>query len=54
MRLSLLLSLALGLAAATARAEPIDRIVAVVNDGVVLQSELDRALQTTRKQLGSR
>jgi peptidyl-prolyl cis-trans isomerase SurA len=54
MRLSFLLSLALGLAAATARAEPIDRIVAVVNDGVVLQSELDRALQTTRKQLADR
>ena len=54
MRLSLILSLALGLAAGPLRAEPIDRIVAVVNDGVVLQSELDRALQTTRKQLADR
>jgi peptidyl-prolyl cis-trans isomerase SurA len=54
MRLPLLLSLALGLAAAAARAEPLDRIVAVVNDGVVLQSELDRALQMSRKQLAER
>jgi len=54
MRLSLLIPLALGLAAATARAEPLDRIVAVVNDGVVLQSELDRALQMGRKQLADR
>lgn len=33
---------------------PIDRIVAVVNDGVVLNSELERMLVTTRKQLADR
>ena len=54
MRLIPLLALALGLAAGAARAEPIDRIVAVVNDSVVLQSELDRALQIGRKQLAER
>lgn len=55
MRLSLLtpVVLILGLAAA-AHAEPIDRIVAVVNDGVVLQSELDRSLQMARQQLAER
>jgi peptidyl-prolyl cis-trans isomerase SurA len=50
----LFISLTLVLGAAAARAEPIDRIVAVVNDGVVLHSELDRALQMTRKNLGDR
>ena len=54
MRFSLLIPVALALAAAAARAEPLDRIVAVVNDGVVLQSELDRALQMGRKQLADR
>ena len=54
MRFSPLLALALGLVAGAARAEPIDRIVAVVNDSVVLQSELDRALQIGRKQLAER
>src|SRR5690349_2655995 len=54
MRFTLLLSLALGLAAAAAHAEPLDRIVAVVNDGVVLQSELDRALTMSRRQLAER
>src|SRR5689334_5009664 len=54
MRLLLLPSLALVLAASAAHAEPLDRIVAVVNDGVVLQSELDRALLTGRKQLAER
>ncbi len=54
MRFIPLLALALGLAAGAARAEPIDRIVAVVNDSVVLQSELDRALQIGRKQLAER
>lgn len=53
MRAFLLLSLALGLAA-PARAEPLDRIVAVVNDSVVLQSELDRSLALSRKQLAER
>ncbi|MGH8441336.1 MAG: peptidylprolyl isomerase [Nevskiaceae bacterium] len=54
MRFTLLLPLALGLAAAAARAEPLDRIVAVVNDGVVLQSEFDRALDLSRRQLAER
>ena len=54
MRFPLFMSLALGLAAAAAHAEPLDRIVAVVNEGVVLQSELDRALDMTRKQLADR
>lgn len=55
MRPSILLAsaLAVGLAAA-ARAEPIDRIVAIVNESVVLQSELDRQLQYSRKQLAER
>jgi len=35
-------------------AEPLDRIVAVVNDGVVLKSELDSALDQTRRQLAER
>jgi peptidyl-prolyl cis-trans isomerase SurA len=54
MRFPLLLSLALGLAAATVHAEPLDRIVAIVNECVVLQSELDRALEMTRQQLAER
>ncbi len=54
MRFTLLLPLALGLAAGTARAEPLDRIVAVVNDGVVLQSELDGALKMSRQQIAER
>lgn len=43
-------------AAPTAHAEPvlIDRIVAVVNDGVVLQSELDRAISISNSQLRER
>ena len=45
----------LALAAVVASAgEPIDRIVAVVNDGLVLQSELDRALDLSRHQLADR
>jgi peptidyl-prolyl cis-trans isomerase SurA len=55
MRPSVLLAfLTLVLGAAVARAEPLDRIVAVVNEGVVLQSELDRALQMTIKNLADR
>jgi peptidyl-prolyl cis-trans isomerase SurA len=49
-----LFGLVLGLAAVPLHAAPIDRIVAVVNEGVVLQSELDRALQVTRQQLADR
>src|SRR5690349_17952313 len=54
MRFTLLLPLALGLAATAARAEPLDRIVAVVNEGVVLQSELDSALKMSRQQIAER
>jgi peptidyl-prolyl cis-trans isomerase SurA len=54
MRLSFLLPLTLGLAAVTARAEVLDRIVAVVDDGVILQSELDRAMDTGKRQLAER
>lgn len=54
MRFAPLFALAFGLAAAPACAEPLDRIVAVVNDGVVLKSELDRALEMGRKQLADR
>jgi peptidyl-prolyl cis-trans isomerase SurA len=54
MRFTLLLPLALGLATPFAHAEPIDRIVAIVNEGVVLQSELDGALKMTRQQLAER
>ncbi len=39
---------------AQAAAEPIDRIVAVVNDGVVLQSELERAIGIARQEIASR
>ena len=54
MRFTLLLPLALGLATGAARAEPIDRIVAVVNEGVVLQSELESSLKMTRQQIAER
>ncbi len=45
---------ALCFAASIPAAEPLDRIVAVVNDGVVLHSELERAMQTGRRQLAER
>jgi len=52
---SLLLSLALGLVALpTAAGQPIDRIVVVINDGVVLQSEVDRAMAMGKRQLAER
>jgi peptidyl-prolyl cis-trans isomerase SurA len=54
MRFAILLPLVLGLAAIAARAEPLDRIVAVINDGVVLQTELDRAMELGRRQLAER
>lgn len=51
----LLLSLALVLIPAVApAAQLLDRIVAVVNDGVVLQSELDIAMNTAQEQIKSR
>ncbi len=37
--------------ATSAAEEPLDRIVAVVNTDVVLQSELDRAIKITENQL---
>lgn len=48
--------LALALAAGTAQAAPVplDRIIAVVNDGVILQSELDRAIALSTAQLRER
>lgn len=55
MRFAFLLPAVLGLAAvATQAAEPLDRIVVVINDGVVLQSELDRAMEVGRRQLAER
>ena len=51
----LLLCLALVLIPVLApAAQPLDRIVAVVNDGVVLQSELDIAMNTAQEQIKSR
>ncbi len=56
----LLLSLIANLSVGTARAAddpsagaaaPVDRIVAVVDDGVILQSELDEMLDTVKRQL---
>lgn len=47
-------TVALCFAASIPAAEPLDRIIAVVNDGVVLQSELERALETSRRQLTER
>ena len=46
--------LALGLTAAAHAGQPLDRIVVVINDGVVLQSELDQAMATGRRQLAER
>lgn len=53
-RVSLLVALTL-LAVPFARAaETLDRIVAVVNDGIVLQSEMERAIRLTESQLRER
>ncbi|HUR42156.1 MAG TPA: peptidylprolyl isomerase [Verrucomicrobiae bacterium] len=54
MRFVLLLTLVAGLVSAAFAGEPLDRIVVVIDDGVVLQSELDRAMEMSRKQLGDR
>jgi peptidyl-prolyl cis-trans isomerase SurA len=54
MRFAFLLPLALGLAAVAAQAQPLDRIVVVINDGVVLQSEVDRAMEIGKRQLEER
>ena len=48
---ALFFAAALSFAAAALAAEPLDRIVAVVNEGVVLHSELERAMETGRRQL---
>ncbi|MDB5972411.1 MAG: hypothetical protein JWQ90_4861 [Hydrocarboniphaga sp.] len=45
---------ALWLLTGPAHAETLDRIVAVVNDSVVLQSELDQAMRDTQTQIKSR
>ena len=51
----LALVLGLGFAAAAASAgQPLDRIIVVINDGVVLQSEVDRAMQMGKRQLAER
>ena len=50
----LLGSLLLLAAGAQAAPQPLDRIIAVVNDGVILQSELDRALNMSTAQLRER
>jgi peptidyl-prolyl cis-trans isomerase SurA len=54
MRFTFLLPLALGMAPMTVQAEPLDRIVVVINDGVVLQSEVDRAMELGKRQLAER
>jgi len=48
------LLLALGLTAPAQAGEPLDRILVVVNDGVILQSELDRAMDEARRQIRER
>src|SRR5690242_12148591 len=40
--------------ALSSASQPLDRILVVVNDGVILQSELDQAMDGTRKQLADR
>lgn len=54
MRLAFFAPLALGLAVAAQAGQPLDRIVVVINDGVVLQSEVDAAMAAGRRQLAER
>ena len=54
LRILLPLLLTAALLPAHAAPEPLDRIVAVVNDGVVLQSELDRGVAIAKGQLRER
>jgi peptidyl-prolyl cis-trans isomerase SurA len=55
MRFAPAAALALGLATLAASAgQPLDRIVVVINDGVVLQSEVDRAMAMGKRQLAER
>lgn len=44
----------LATAAAVAAPQPLDRILVVVNDGVILQSEVDRAMDDARQQISER
>jgi peptidyl-prolyl cis-trans isomerase SurA len=53
-RLALLIAPMVLLPAAAVRAEVLDRIVAVVNDGVVLQSDVDREIQYALMQMRAR
>ncbi|TXH03918.1 MAG: hypothetical protein E6R07_10940 [Nevskiaceae bacterium] len=50
----LLAAASLVLAFAAVAGEPLDRIIVVVNDGVILQSELDGAIQDAHQQLKQR
>jgi peptidyl-prolyl cis-trans isomerase SurA len=52
--LATLLLAATVLAAPARAAEPLDRILVVVNDGVILQSEVDQALEEARRQFIAR
>src|ERR1043165_3918813 len=54
MKSVLALVLALACAGAANAAQMLDRIIAVVNDGVILQSELDRAMEQGREQIKER
>lgn len=49
-----ILAAALALPSGPALAEVLDRIIAVVNEGVVLQSELEREIQVAREQIAAR
>lgn len=54
---SFLLALSAGLATAQsafAEAQPLDRIIVVVNDGTILQSELEQAMDDARAQIAKR
>src|SRR3546814_11388510 len=54
---SFLLALSAGLApaqSAFAEPQPLDRIIVVVNDGTVLQSELEQAMDDARAQIAKR
>jgi peptidyl-prolyl cis-trans isomerase SurA len=52
--LALTLVLAGAMSPAVAQVQPLDRIAAVVDDDVILQSELDRAVQNIRAQYATR
>jgi peptidyl-prolyl cis-trans isomerase SurA len=54
MKSVLALVVALACAGAANAAQMLDRIIAVVNDGVILQSELDRAMAQGREQIKER